>query len=77
MALNRTFFAVMDERTGRDKSLVICKVDGDEGNTVKSVRCGAEKASLYLAGQAMSCGSWDELETALKMQQHKGGNDVL
>lgn len=66
MALNRTFFALMDERTSKDKSLVLCHVEkGDDDGTKTSVdwlRCWPKIDSLYLSGLAIVCMSWDELK---------------
>ena len=72
MALHRTLFAVMDERTSKDKSVVLCNAAVDGTESLDWVRCSAKNASLFLRGQSMSCGSWDEL----KMPTERWGREV-
>lgn len=47
-ATNRTFFAVLDERTGRDGSVALCC--GKSKNQVDYVRAWPKNSSLTLRG---------------------------
>ena len=71
--LNRVWFAVMDERTGRDGSLLLCHVEED--GSIDTLRAWPKHSSLYFRG--MKSGQWEELKHALEMQKKRTGDDVL
>lgn len=58
--LNRVYFAVMDERTTEDKSLMHCHVEDDR--TVDSLRAWPKHTSLYFRGMKAGSDTWDELK---------------
>jgi hypothetical protein len=73
--LNRNWFAVLDERTDNDGSMLLCKADNDK--TVDSLRTLPEQSSLTLSGLSIMRMTWDELETALNRKKKDGKGDVL
>ena len=76
MALNREYFAVMDERTSSDKSLVICRVEGERTKRVDWLRSRPEPSTLTFVALAIVCISWDEVKTGWERKRQMG-QDVL
>lgn len=73
--VNRVYFAVMDERTKEDGSLLLCHVEDD--GTVDSLRAWPKHSSLYFTGMKVGCGTWDELKHSWEFQQEQGGEDII
>lgn len=71
--LNRIFFAVLDERTVEDGSLMLCRIEDDE--TVDSLRAWPKHSSLYL--RAMDNFKWGELKDSMEFHRKKDGQDVI
>ena len=72
----RRFFAVIDDRTEKDGSVVMCRV-GDmegEGDEVGCIRVVVKNSALYLAG--MEYGTWEEYLDALDKVKRKG-KDII
>lgn len=74
--VERHFFAVLDDRTEKDGSVVMCRIGDMEGkgNKVECIRVLAKNSSLYLAG--MEYGTWEEDLDALEMVGRKG-KDII
>lgn len=74
--VERRFFAVLDDRTEKDGSVVMCRV-GDmegQGDKVECIRVLAKNSALYLAG--MEYGTWEEDLDALQMVGRRG-KDII
>lgn len=70
--VERRFFAVLDERTETDGSVVMCRI-GDmegQGDKVECIRVLAKNSSLYLAG--MEYGTWEDCLDSLQMVGRRG-----
>ncbi|KAL8967083.1 MAG: hypothetical protein Q9183_003078 [Haloplaca sp. 2 TL-2023] len=74
--LNREYFAVMDERTESDGSVLLCFIDEDNEGKVDWLRKMPLNSSLCLRGVSMCCGTWEELKFSWERKK-KGGDDVL
>ncbi len=68
------FFAVLDDRTRADGSVVLCHVEVD--GSVDWLRAWSKNASLYLSGMSVSSGSWDELNDSCNRHRERG-EDVI
>ncbi|KAL8869593.1 MAG: hypothetical protein Q9174_004161 [Haloplaca sp. 1 TL-2023] len=76
--LNREYFAVLDERTESDGSVLLCFIDDeDDEGKVDWVRHTSLTSSLSLGGMSMSCGSWDEMKFSWERKKQRGGGDIL
>jgi hypothetical protein len=71
--INRVCFAVMDERTARDGSLMLCRIK--KTVDVDTVRAWPKHSSLYL--RAMDGHRWGELKDTFRWRKEKDGTDVL
>ncbi len=76
VGLERCFFAVLDNRTEKDGSVVMCRIGDTEGkgDKVECIRVLAKNSSLYLAG--MEYGTWEEDLDALEMVG-RYGKDII
>lgn len=74
-AINRTFFAVLDERTGRDGSVALCF--GKNKSQVDYIRAGPKHSSLTLRGLSTVSITWDEMKSASDGSERRGEGDVL
>lgn len=74
-AINRTFFAVLDERTGRDGSVALCC--GKKKSQVDYVRAWPKHSSLTLRGLSTVSITWDEVKSASGDYKRNGNGDVL
>lgn len=74
-AINRTFFAVLDERTGRDGSVVLCC--GKKKSQVDYVRAWPKHSSLTLRGLSTVNTTWDEMKSHSDHYKRTGKGDVL
>jgi len=74
--LERCFFAVLDDRTEKDGSVVMCRIGDTEGkgDQVECMRVSAKHSSLYLA--SLESGTWEENLEALEMMEQYG-KDIL
>lgn len=74
--LERCFFAILDDRTEKDGSVVMCRVGDMEGkgDKVECIRVVAKHSALYLAG--MESGTWEEFLDALDMVK-RNGKDII
>lgn len=73
--LNRVYFAVMDERTKKDASLMLCHVEDD--GTVDSLRAWPKHSSLYFRGMEAGSGTWDELKHSGEFHKEQHGEDII
>lgn len=73
--LNRVYFAVMDERTKEDGSLLLCHVEDD--GTVDSLRAWPKHSSLYLRGMEAGSGTWDELKHSWEFHKEQDHEDII
>jgi hypothetical protein len=73
--LNRVYFAVMDERTKEDGSLMLCYAD--DRVAVDSLRAWPNNSSLYFRGMEASTGTWDELKHSWEFHKEQDGGDVI
>lgn len=73
--LNRVYFAVMDERTKEDGSLLLCYAEDKEA--VDSLRAWPKNSSLYFRGMEASTGTWDELKHSWEFHKKQDGEDVI
>ncbi|KAI4123303.1 MAG: hypothetical protein LQ338_005328 [Usnochroma carphineum] len=73
--LDRIYFAVMDDRTGDDGSLLLCHVEDD--GSVDSVRARPKHSSTYFRGFQVGNGSWGELKHSWESRKEQNGTDVI
>ncbi|KAL8735472.1 MAG: hypothetical protein Q9181_002815 [Wetmoreana brouardii] len=73
--LNRVYFAVMDNRTEEDGSLMLCHVEDD--GTVDSLRAWPKHSSLYFRGMEAGSSTWDELKHSWEFHKEQDGKDVI
>ncbi len=71
--INRVYFAVVDERTVKDGSLMLCRIEDD--GSIDTLRAWPKHASLYL--RAMDGFRWGELKDSWKYHKKQDANDVL
>lgn len=71
--INRVYFAVMDERTAKDGSLMLCRIENN-GN-IDTLRAWPKHSSLYL--RAMDGFRWGELKDSSEFHLKQDGNYVI
>lgn len=69
------YFAVIDERTAEDGSLMLCHVEDD--GTVDSLRAWPKHSSLYFRGMEAGSGTWGELKHSWEFHKEQDGKDVI
>jgi len=71
--LNRVYFAVMDERTKKDGSLMLCCAEDQVA--VDSLRAWPKHSSLYFRG--MDALAWGELKHSWEFHRKKDSEYVI
>ena len=74
--LNRVFFAVADERTIDDGSIMLCNADKADEGVVDWLRARPKRATLHFQGFRAGAGSWGELKDSWEFHKRVDGVDV-
>lgn len=72
--LDRESFAVLDERTAKDGSVLLCYAKSD-ATVVDSLRAWPKHSSLYL--RAIDDFKWRELKDSWELHKNRDDTDVL